>query len=660
MVNNNKVLTVSYGTFSCTLEGFDDSFGTMKAIAEYFRDLAADDRYFGAEPPQPDADMLARIAQKTISRQVEARTGDQGIVLRAAEQSAAPALAPAPETIRETAADAAPEIEAEAPVAPIEDAKAEQPAEDLVTLAPVDAKTPLSSDMEEEEQVAATEPLTEPVSTEPVLSEPEEDAATEVEEQVAEDLTEDAALEPQLDSIAAKLQRIRAVVSRAPDQAEGDFTEDEHAEAISIDEAEDLTDLLHTSEAEADDEIEHAAVSDLVETDREVSEAAEHAEPVQAAIETPAETTPKGEDSLFGDWDEDDFDDDDELLNILNADEDEDEDIELEPLPETPVRVRVSRVKRAAVEAATAAGALDELDDLSDDSVESGRLSEEDEADLVRELEAVSQMTGDETEPSFAEDEIASATSDEAEIDTLQEIEDAAFEDGTEEHLEDGEEDLSRLLAMAEAKLDEPEGSDNRDTFTQLRAVVAAADAERQAGGTVGIHHDPEPYKEDLASVVRPRRPVSGQGRAERPAAPSRAAPLKLVAEQRIDVDKPAENKRPVRPRRIRQVEQPAPAATAGSEGGFASYASEHGVSAMPELFEAAAAYLTYVENRPQFSRPQLMNQIRELQLADFTREDGLRAFGQILRDGKIIKVASGRFTASADIGFQPDARAAG
>lgn len=274
-------------------------------------------------------------------------------------------------------------------------------------------------------------------------------------------------------------------------------------------------------------------------------------------------------------------------------------------------------------------------------------LQPDDEAELMRELaEVEAELRG----------EAAKAQAPEpAEEDVARDQDEAARKS------REAKSDLSRLMAAADEKLDAPEATTTREAYSHLRAAVAATRAERSAGGPVGDTADTEAYRADLARVVQPRRPKPAGAQTRRPgtADEQRPAPLKLVAEQRIDdIAEITAKTGPVRPRRVSaQVEAPAP--TAPDES-FVAFAEEMGVQELPELLEAAAAYMQFVEGRDQFTRPQLIHQAREAVEGDFSREDGLRAFGTLLREGKILKTENGRFIASHDIGFQPASRAAG
>lgn len=772
MVQNNKVLTVSYGTFSCTLEGFEESFETMKAIAEYFRDLAADDRYFGAEPPQPDADMLARIAEREVARQVEARREAGGIVLRASGPPSATTarILAAAETARTEAPaeppyPAAQEPEEVAPIAdtmlmaspadstpppvPAEETDAGQAAEaapeaddtatadvlpdaaDPVDAHPADAEMDAGPDAADESTEPAIQPETAAEEPHTADAEPVEDPAdesgpaqvetAETDAAPAEDAIEpamdlppvmnlpveeagetaDDPIVPAADSIAAKLQRIRAVVSQneqaAADEAYEEVYDEEYAEdqspaAFTADAVGDLNEAM-----EADDRAEAEQDSDDQEDDDQddagiaaMLERLERAEPDTAGTgaapdaddasepEAPTETG-----GIFDDLDAetDDLDDDD-LTNIMGDSDDDsaeegdrgDDAPEIAGQPDNRQHgddrapaaaplARVVKIKRSDFEAAIAAGQLEEVaDDGDEDQAEeaiaatvettvevkvekavSSSLSPAQEADLMRELAAV-----------------------EAEFET---VEPAKEQPGTDRArvalaatVAEDEDDLSRLMDAAQEKLSAPEAAASHETYSHLRAAVATTKAERSAGGTMGSHTDDDPYREDLASVVRPRRPETPHGRPQRPSTETRPAPLKLVAEQRVDDGAGAAARGPVRPRRISTqiLDEPEQTGRPTPEGGFAEFAAEAGAVDLPDLLEAAAAYMTFVEGRAQFSRPQLMGKVRQVEPGDFNREDGLRSFGQLLRDGKIVKKGGGRFCASGGIGFRPDERAFG
>ena len=682
MMSNNKILTVSYGTFSCTLEGFDDSFGTMKAIAEYFRDLASDDRYFGAEPPQPDAEMLTRIAQKEISRRVKVREHEGKLVLSAhdlAEVDPAPsATMAAPQTNpqAEAAAESARiEIEAEAKaLASAKAARLEEANQEAERLATAEAEAAEQADADRLaiEVAAAKAADVAPAPRDLAAEMPEADAffsdpevnATEV--VIAEPVEEISAPLAQDDSIAAKLQRIRAVVSQADHAADdADFSEDQHADdfdteeevaptshtddfdisSFSVDTEEDGPSILEAVETETQEDVKASALADILE-----------ASAVDDAAEAPAEIKPL----------EDDGDDLSDILARLAADDDDtakiepvakeiapveaaveenlfddttynDDEASLDDADEEEVAVaprrvaRVIKVKRADLEAAIAEGNLEEI---------GSTLSASEEDELARDLAA------------------AEAEADDAE--TL--FEDETFEDkktlGIEalRSIDDHEgDDLSRLMAEADQHMDEEEGKQSRDAFAHLRAAVAQKNADSGLADPTAEEEEGA-YRSDLATVVKPRRPVSA-AKTSRPVAIERPAPLKLVAEQRVDEIAPAAST-PIRPRRVAKVVEVEQTNEVG--GTFVEFAEEMGVTELPELLEAAAAYLSFVHGHDQFSRPQLMQQVRTVEKQNFNREDGLRTFGQLLRAGKIEKTKGGRFTVTNEIGFRPDEREAG
>ena len=403
---------------------------------------------------------------------------------------------------------------------------------------------------------------------------------------------------------------------------------------------------------------------------------------------------------------------------ILNGEIDDDE-----VSPKTTLRARVLKMKRSDFEAAVADGELEEAfegfeDNVFAEATDRAILSPEDEADLQSELDAVAaeleadapEIEDDALTDSAAEedasdkqaaleeakaweeaiaqhdDPVAEDQADveeyEAEAEVEAEAEDAAAAYYDEEYdeedivaprsrlLQDDERPISRLFDEAQTHLNTPESARRRSTIQHLRAAVEAKQAEAKAGSELRPETDEGAYRSDIADVIgtngdedadeaqkreiRPARPRSSRRPIE-----SRPAPLKLVAEQRVDTPQ-----KPIRPRRVSAGQGGDQAAelinVTQSAESFSEFAEDIGANNLSELLEAAAAYMSDVEGRVQFSRPMLMGKLKEATREDFSREDSLKSFGQLLRNGKLQKLKGGRFTVTDETEFRAKKRDAG
>ena len=307
---------------------------------------------------------------------------------------------------------------------------------------------------------------------------------------------------------------------------------------------------------------------------------------------------------------------------------------------------------------------IEDASPIEDEPRVDSLLPPEVEADLERELAELR-----------AEEEL------DRQIAALSKHEDPQAEGDSRRHFDDatGDDAVSRLMAQADSAMEGEDTKRRQSAIAHLKAAVAATVAERRAtAGQPAPTKEPSRiarYRDDLAMVVRGRLPGS-----QKPAQGERPAPLVLVSEQRIDrprpvavptpsapVVQPTAQISPVRPRRVTnsglamqareddsldedyEDDAAVDAADALADSkGFAEFVERIGAKSLSEVMEASAAYMSCVEGRPQFTRPQLMRQLTKFApTSDLPREDGLRSFGKLLRNGRIEKIKRGQFAVS-------------
>ena len=268
---------------------------------------------------------------------------------------------------------------------------------------------------------------------------------------------------------------------------------------------------------------------------------------------------------------------------------------------------------------------------------------------------------------------------------------------GLPRHVEDA---MSRIFTETNQHLEDPNARRNRDAFAQLKAAVAATEAakklgeygEKQRASALAQDDDDDddydaPPQRSREASVPPLKLVKSDlvtdtedaldlragldglededdfddsvfadpqsDAAATPSKTSGRSPLERPERVAGDPNDPASI-------RLRKIAATKDTGEVEGETGFDSFATEMGAKTnLVDMMEAAGAYLCFEVGETEFSRPQIIKMVQQSIGRDVRREDGLRCFGRLLRQGRFTKTDSGRFQVSADSKFGPNAHRA-
>lgn len=663
MGENNKILDVTYGNFSCRLEGFDDSVETMKSVVGYFQDLSGDAMFRDDPTAIPDVDAIARLAAQQSGSAVSIERDDNGIHLKvmADEQDETPALTQ----------DSTPALAHHQNEEGSDDASQDEFYEDQEDEGDtIDAFAPQDFDVTADDAAAA----------DVGASSDDEDAPDETVLAPQARFAAPSSVEESDTSVADKLLRIRAVVGRgAPPKLDnsyaGDLADaDETARQRTVNPlAQRLAELAkrNSDVAEPDDAEEEVAAIKSVpltllpeervgfEADTEVDVADEDD---AMDLGAPDDMTDEHHDNMHEDHDEiADQGDDADVDEATDADADaddghdsamDDNDLDEEHAVQADHSASHDTDNEDPTHDVTADVSVDaiaeqETTSHDEDDATDGQQPEDTPAPRAERIEAPLLLTT-RHQPVTDDDD------DDDDFDLHEEVakieRELASRPGNElarhglpRTVEDA---MSRILMKTDLELDMQETRDGRDAFAQLKAAVAATEAARQLGDTGAKSRDVSAMFRDDYGAIEGGENSGG----------SALPPLKLVEpvgepplEPRLTASETAAG---ARLREIADITKANSTETAPLT--FADFAREQGATDLVDKLEAAAAYIAFIEGESDFSRPQVMRVVQTASDVEVSREDGLRCFGRLLRQARVIKLNNGRFQIADNTRFRP------